>query len=237
MTDRLDDSQLTAFDTEYVHDRLWARVEARIAADFPAGDLSVLDLGGGTGRFVDRVLGRWPGASGVVLDNAASLLARNRPDPRKRLVEAGVEDLATALGTQRFDLVVCNWLLHHLVVTGDRRASLVALPNLLTPCGRISIPENLYDGWIDGASTWLIFRATSLRGLARLARAGGANTAGVGVRFRSTRGWRAAFARSGLVVRGEDPDRDWDTPRGWRPAFLLRRVRAGHLWLEPRTHA
>lgn len=240
MSDRLADDQLAAFDTEYVNDRLWARVEARIAAAFPGGDPALLDLGGGTGRFADRVLARFPAASATVLDCAPTLLARNRPDPRKRTIEAGIEDLPGVLGGARYDLVACNWLLHHLVTTGDRRASLAGgerllalLPGLLTPRGRISIHENLYDGWIDPLPGWLIFRLTSLRPLARLMRAGGANTAGVGVSFRSRRGWLAAFTRAGLAVRGEDPDHAWRMPWWQRAGLAIRSVRAAHFWLAP----
>ncbi|MCH7852469.1 MAG: hypothetical protein IIC41_06775 [Candidatus Marinimicrobia bacterium] len=75
----LDDTQLAAFDVEFVDNRFWPLVAARIDSDFPAGDFRFLDVGGGTGRFADLLLERYPRTSGTVLDSSERLLAGNRP--------------------------------------------------------------------------------------------------------------------------------------------------------------
>jgi hypothetical protein len=38
---QLEDSQLEAFDTEYVNDKLWQIVKEKIDQDFPEGNLSI----------------------------------------------------------------------------------------------------------------------------------------------------------------------------------------------------
>ena len=75
----LDNTQLAAFDVEFVDDRLWPLVAARIDSDFPAGDFRFLDVGGGAGRFADQLLERYPRTSGTVLDSSERVLAGNRP--------------------------------------------------------------------------------------------------------------------------------------------------------------
>lgn len=232
----LDDDQLQAFDTEYVTDALWAAFSARVAEDFPEGDFRFIDLGGGTGRFADRVLEAFPKSTGIVLDNGKLLLDRNAPHPRKELVLAGVE-AAPLAEKGPFDLVCFNWVLHHLVDDGysaTRRAvdgALGAACRALTPRGRISIFENLYDGvWIDALPGRLIYEVTSSKLLAPLARSQGANTAGVGVCFRSREGWLQVLREGGLEVRATADDAPWALPLKWRVLLHMGNVRCGHFW-------
>ena len=91
---QLSDSQLASFDTEYVDADRWQLVKGNIDRDVPDGKVRFLDLGGGTGRFADLLLANYPLAEGSVFDNSELLLARNKPDPRKRLIC----DSATVLG-------------------------------------------------------------------------------------------------------------------------------------------
>jgi len=241
---QLSDSQLASFDTEYVDADRWQLVKGNIDRDFPGGKFRFLDLGGGTGRFADLLLAHYPLAEGCVFDNSALLLARNKLDPRKQLICDSAEHLGNIDG--RFDLVSVHWLLHHLVgdsyaqTTANQRAVLGGLAGLLTGCGRISLFENNYQGLVLSALPgWLIYEATAMRSLAALTRRLGANTAGVGVCFRSEQQWRAMIAATGfkIVDYGEPDQWIWPLRWYWRVFLFLRRVRVGHYWLAPaRSH-
>lgn len=57
---QLEDSQLETFDTEYVNNKRWAIVKEKIDKDFPDGNFTFLDIGGGNGKFADRLLKAYP---------------------------------------------------------------------------------------------------------------------------------------------------------------------------------
>jgi len=193
LTKQLSDEQLSQFDTEYVTDEMWKPIEREIARDFPSGGFSFLDLGGGNGIFADRILRAYPNSTGTVLDSSELLLSRNSRSPRKEVV-LGDAMRIEALG--QYDIIFCNWLLHHLVASSYRRtrqnidAALHACANHLTPNGRFSLYDNDYSGYIDNAPSRLIFLLTSSKVLARVVKSMGANTAGVGVCFLSDREWQ-----------------------------------------------
>lgn len=145
----------------------------------------------------------------TVLNNSELLLGKNTPNPRKRLVLASIANAENELRNQRHDLICVNWVLHHLI--GDTPSETDALVDealstsrnlyLLSDNGRISVFEHMYDGiLVDDLPGQLIYRITKSRILAEPARRMGANTAGVGVRFRSKRAWKNTFDRLGLTV-------------------------------------
>jgi hypothetical protein len=111
---KLDDSQVEAFDTEYVGDALWSIIRRNIELDFGDGEFTFLDVGGGNGRFADRVLSEYPRSRGTVLDNSEVLLARNRPNERKGVLLESVENLDRI--SARCDIVFLNWFLHRVVL-------------------------------------------------------------------------------------------------------------------------
>jgi SAM-dependent methyltransferase len=233
--DKLTDEQLAAFDTEYVDDRRWPSISNAISLDFPTGRFSFLDLGGGNGVFADRVLNHYPEATGTVLDASTMLLRKNTEHARKRVMHG---DAALLVGhEERYDIIFINWLLHHLVSRGSYRATrqnirkaLQAAKNLLLSDGRLSVFENDYDGFIDGAPGRLIFALTSSAVLAPLIRSMGANTAGVGVCFLSHREWEATFKSCGLHLLSYTADRPWRNSARDR-ALLVKTRRCGHYWL------
>jgi hypothetical protein len=236
---QLADDQLASFDTEYVDDKLWEPIRRCIDRDYPDGRFTFLDVGGGVGVFADRVLSAYPEATGVVLDNSSLLLDRNQPHPRKTIVLASIEDLATAV-EDKFDLVFGNWILHHLVSPSYRRTrrnirtGLEAMADMLAEGGHLSVYENLYNGvLVNGAPSWLIHRLTSSRAIARISRRGGANTAGVGVCFLSRSQWLRVFERSNLAVEQYALGDPWSVPLKRKVLLHIRDVRCGHFWLEP----
>ncbi|MFV0306517.1 MAG: class I SAM-dependent methyltransferase [Desertimonas sp.] len=202
---------------------------------------SFLDLGGGHGAFADRVLAAFPDASAVGGDTGTPLRDRNRPHPNKTVREIDATRLADA-EVDRQDVVFLNWVLHHLVVTGDyhrtRQTIVRALTDVrwrLRPGGRVSVYENLYEGPLGvNLPGRLIFGLTSMRVLAPLTGRLGANTAGVGVCFHSERAWRKIFEDAGYEVVVATPRRPWSVAWWKRLGLGVSSVRAGHFWLSPR---
>jgi hypothetical protein len=243
---KLADHQVEAFDREYVDSDRLSVITGRIDADFPGGDFTFLDIGGGNGRFADQLLEHYPKARGTVLDNSESLLARNRVSSRKRLILGSAGNLEQVQG--KFDVVCMHWLLHHLVGNkydesrANQLRTLQQLSALLNEHGRVSVFENDYVGWLtDSWPPYVIFAATASRAFAPAARRLGANTAGVGVCFNSQGGWRQMMAASELeVLSHTEPDR-WKRRIRWHSKLFvgLRDVRVGHYWLRrvtPGTH-
>ena len=235
---KLQDSQLNHFDRDRFTDEMWERLSDRIAADFPDGRFRFLDVGGGNGSFADGLLSRFPASHGVLIDNAEVLIARNAPHPRKTIICQSCESMEPHLGGSTFDLINVNFLLHHLVSDSyerTRRAQtnmLAAAARMLSPRGRISVFETLYDGLVlDGAPSWLIYQFTASRILAPVTRRMGANTAGCGVCFLSEAQWRESFRSLRFDVA-------WFRRYERRPFNPLRQLAlhirsrgVGHFWL------
>lgn len=236
---KLDDSQVEAFDTDYVEGGRWDTVKARIDQDFPNGDFCFLDVGGGNGVFTDRLLGAYPNASGTVLDNSELLLSRNKKNERKTLVCESAENLSRIM--EKFDLVCVHWLLHHLIgdsygqTRRNQLAMLESLIGLLTKRGRISLFENMCNGWlIDNLPGQIIYQITSVKVIAGITRRLGANTAGVGVCYLSKNAWFSTIRKSGLeVLNYSEPDNwVWPLRPEWRIFLHMRNIRVGHFWLR-----
>jgi Methyltransferase domain len=233
---QLDDSQLETFDTEYVNDRLWKSITEKIDRDFPDGDFSFLDVGGGNGVFTDRLLGYYPNSKGTVLDNAQLLLDRNKTNSRKTIICDSVENLNGI--DNKYDLIFFNWLLHHLIGNSysetrkNMSNALQAVIPLLTPIGRVSIFENMYDGLvIDGLPGRLIFTLTSSKAIAGFTKKMGANTAGIGVCFLSQKQWIKTISKTGLKSLEYTDDEKWSVPWKFRVFLHLGNIRFGHFWL------
>ena len=241
MIQQLSDEQLATFDTEYVNEARWTIVNTMIQQSFPSGEFTFLDVGGGNGRFTDRILNAYPNAEGSVLDNSALLLERNRSHSRKTLIHASVEDLANH--SQHYDIVFINWVLHHLVSQSyaQSRSNIVSTLNivasLLSERGKISIFENMYDGLIiDSLPSYLIFHLTNSKAIAPLIRKLGANTAGIGVCFLPQKQWTSVFRQSCLhLLNYTDDPSDWHVPLQHRLFLHLGYIRVGHFWLAPET--
>jgi len=236
---KLDDLQVESFDTDYVSGARWNAVKARIDKDFPGGYFNFLDVGGGNGVFADTLLETYPSARGTILDNSEVLLSRNKPNPRKTLVQESVENLGVITG--KFDLVCVHWLLHHLVGTSyseTRHHQLSALSGIaafLNDRGRISLFENVCNGWlIDNLPGWLIYHITSAKTIAAITRRMGANTAGVGVCYLSKNEWFSTIRVSRLdVLQYSEPDPwVWPIRPEWRAFLHVRNIRVGHFWLR-----
>jgi tRNA (cmo5U34)-methyltransferase len=85
---------------------------------------SVLDLGTGTGETLAAVLERHPGCAAVGIDASAAMLEAAVARLAGRPVQLAVADLADALPSGPFDLVVSALAVHHL--DGPAKADLFA---------------------------------------------------------------------------------------------------------------
>ncbi|BDA70166.1 hypothetical protein CAL7716_043320 [Calothrix sp. PCC 7716] len=235
---QLEYSQLETFDTEYVNNNRWEIVKEKIDNDFPDGNFTFLDIGGGNGKFADRLLMAYPQSNGTVIDNSELLLSKNKTHERKTLICDSVANLSKF--HQKYDLVCFNWLLHHLVSDSytQTRQNMFDTVNiaqsLLTYCGRVSIFENMYNGLvIDGLPSHLIFSLTSSKYIASFTKKMGANTAGVGVCFLSKQQWISTLKKSDLqLLAYSDAGDAWSI--SWvRKLFLhMGKVHEGHFWLS-----
>jgi O-methyltransferase domain len=233
---QLEDSQLEIFNTEHVNDRLWKIIQAQIDKDFPNGDFNFLDVGGGNGVFADRLLEYYPNAKGTVLDNAQVLLDKNQINPRKTIICDSVENLNSI--KTKYDLICFNWLLHHLIGNSysetrkNMSTAINAVIPLLTPHGKVSIFENMYNGLaINGLPSQIIFTLTSSKAISGLIKKMGANTAGVGVCFLSQKQWIETINKTGLKLLKYTDDEKWIIPVKWRVFLHIGNIRCGHFWL------
>lgn len=237
---QLADHQTETFDEEYISPDLRPIWERHCAERFGRDEsFTLLDVGGGNGVFVDLMLREFPQVQATLLDNSQLLLDRNVPHPRKRLVYGSAGELARHVGEQKFDLICFHWVLHHFIGPTYRRSTEIIHTVLedakrhLAPNGRISVWENMYDGWIvDRLPGKIIFQVTSSRFLTPLTRRMGANTAGVGVCFRSRAHWAEHFAEQGLQTVAYADGPDWRRRAIYRWFLHMGRIRCGHFWLK-----
>lgn len=205
---KLSDDRIESFNVDYVKNHVgWERMENMIEKNFPIGDFSFLDVGGGNGAFADRLLETFPKAHGTVIDNARYLLNKNSHHERKILVECSVENMYNHFNGDKFDLIVFNWVLHHFV-ENSYRGSINSISNalksgkqLLSQNGLISILENSYLPYcIESLPSKIIYHSLSSRALSFVTKWLGANTSGTGVCYLSENLWRSMLENVGLSV-------------------------------------
>lgn len=240
----LSEEQNARFDAEFHPPlELAQKVEALRELFGPAGPGEILDAGGGNGVFLDTLLEEFPEANGTLVDVSRVLLDKNSTYDRKTLIEGSIEELSSVVGGRTFDLVLANWLLHHLVGDSYSRCrqnvvrALSSFSGVLRPGGVIVVAENMFDGFfgtnIPSRAIWMI-TSVSFDPWVRLARRA-FNTAGVGVCFRSERNWRTVFAEAGLQIVRETEGRMLDYGRMQRltPLLGISRMAHRHFYLRP----
>ena len=106
---------------------------------------------------------------------------------------------------RKYDFVVVNFVLHHIVKNTNRQTYeaqknfISKVSSMLKEDGVIFVEENIYEG-VFGSDLGgrVIYEITKLESIASLTRKLGANTAGEGVRFRNQRSWDIMFRSVGL---------------------------------------
>lgn len=207
----LSEDQTRSFDVEYVDDDLWRLLSARLEGRLDRPDSTALDVGGGNGVFVDRILETFPEARVTNIEPASNLAARNRSHPRKRVVGDTFQNAVLDIA-EKFDVIFFNWVLHHFVVSGYRNTrdcqvdALRHAQVMLRDNGVVAIFENLYSGnTIDNLPSRIIYELTRSRALKGVTSRLGANTAGVGVCFHSQAGWRQLLDEAGFEIESVTP--------------------------------
>jgi ubiquinone/menaquinone biosynthesis C-methylase UbiE len=240
----LDERQNEAFDQEYHSETELAHKLTLIRRNFPDGPKTILDIGGGNGKFMDSMLNGLPEAEGYVVDVSRSLLAKNCPHPRKHLIQGSLEHLPELVSGRSFDVITINWVLHHLVGPDYRQSirnteqALVLATRVLSRSGLILVAENQFDGFGGiNAPSHIIYAITHVanRPFVHLARRY-FNTAGVGVCFQSKRGWLNLFERCGLRVEHHYEREPWRFSLSKQlllNCLLLKEWRHGHFALRP----
>jgi ubiquinone/menaquinone biosynthesis C-methylase UbiE len=243
----LSEDQNAAFDREY-HSK--AELEAKFSlleGLMGKETFSVLDLGGGNGKFADEFLARFPKSSVTILDISRLLLDRNSHSSRKELICGSVESMSETFAGRSFDCITVNWVLHHL--TGnDYQACLENVLDtldrcrqLLKPNGILLVTENMFDGCFgSNIPSRLIYTITAVRHpwFVRLAKRF-FNTAGVGVCFQSREAWASLFARGGFDLVTLQKGKTWERTIRRDLAFrllFLKPVSHGHFFLKPSAH-
>jgi len=238
---QLSDKQLEVFDQEYVSDALWDVFVAATADILAHKGAHVLDVGGGNGRFVDKILARFPESRATVLEPSALLIARNQPSQRKVVLQGGADDLVRLLGRDKFDVICFNWVLHHLVAdtyeqsTRNQRFAISSAAKLLATGGAISIFENSYVPAVSFLPTpgRVIYELTSKRALSLIAKAGGANTAGIGVLFRHAGDWIDLLQQEGFRLQSRFDSDPWRFVALKKIVLNIDSVRTTHLLFRP----
>jgi ubiquinone/menaquinone biosynthesis C-methylase UbiE len=240
----LDESQNEAFDFEYHSEAELKAKLAFIREVFPNGPPQILDIGGGNGKFMDRVLAEFPESEGYLIDISQNLLDKNQPNAKKHLIHGSFEDLTKLLPGKTFDLITINWVLHHLVGPSYRlsvenvKQALAMTSKMLSANGILFVAENEYQGLLESnVPSHVIYTITKIRNPAFVALIRRYfNTAGVGVCFQSQRGWLNIFKRCGLSVDYYMQNSRWKHGVKKRLMFLLlflRMQRHGHFGLRP----
>ena len=236
----LADDQVLNFDQEYINANLKPIWDAHSAERFAKEDsFSILDVGGGSGKFIDSMLDEYPNATGIVLDNAQALLEKNSTRPNKRIVQGSAEDIENLFLDERFDLITFHWVLHHFVI-GDYKTTGAMVQNVLNACvnrlaanGRVSVFENMYDGWLlTDLPGRIIYTLTSAKLIAPVTRKFGANTGGVGVCFRSQRQWNQMLQSAGLEKVAYADGNLFRKSAMRRYVLHMGNVRCGHFWMK-----
>lgn len=239
----LKEDQNAAFDYEFhLPDEMELKLR-RIAQLEGDNSFAVLDLGGGNGVFLDKVLNAFPKSHGTLVDISPSLLALNTSYPRKVVKCVNISAL-DELGGQ-YDVVFMNWLLHHLVgptykVSRSNCVELLrSVKARLREGGVVIVAENCFEAFFGcNVPGWAIFQITRIKNpLWVLVARKFFNTAGTGVGFRSAASFRAVFAEAGYKVVREDEGWTWTQFRtGWKQlAFWLlciKRVHYRHFYLK-----
>ena len=213
----VDELAMGRFDQDYIDDALLDRLVEAVAAVRPEV-ARIADFGGGNGRFLDRLLSRMPRAHGTNYEISAHLRSLNAAPPRKELVATSFLSLDRH---SQYDLVLMNWVLHHLVgkdlpATKQLIADAAAVAyDVLKPGGVLVVSENLlqssFRAGISSAALFMVTRSRLLRPIVSRMRDGKA-VAGVGIYYMSETELGSVLARFEPVTNFDRGAHDY----GWK---------------------
>lgn len=127
------------YDEIFLENPQYVDTVARMVACIGDGDgKSILDLGCGTGNIISRVLERFPGASVTGIDPSEGMREKtaNRFSDNPSVTISDGNALDIPLASDRFDYVLSNLVLHHLLPE-DRERCAREIARVLKPGGSL----------------------------------------------------------------------------------------------------
>ena len=123
------------------------RLEERALAAWlpPLSQITVLDLGCGTGRWLQRVLAAGGTAVGVDVSAAMLAVASTKTGTAGKLLRA--DSLRLPLRSRCIDLVVCSFALEHCQ---DLTGVAAEIARVAAPCARVLVTQLHPDAWQQG---------------------------------------------------------------------------------------
>ena len=175
-----------------------------------------LDVGGGIGAFANSILNLNDNIQSMdVVDPSVQAHSNFVKHRKSKLIKGYMSNIPVL---SSYDFITVNLVCHH-VISDSNKETLDAQINflkdahaLLKDGGVLFVEENIYESYLtEDLCARLIYEVTSLRGIEKITRKLGANTAGEGVRFHSDTAWQKIFAASGFeLVQTYDND-SWGT--------------------------
>jgi SAM-dependent methyltransferase len=210
-------SQTTSesFDVKRIIDRI---------ASLGSSKLVVLDVGGGIGAIAKLLAERFDNVTIDVVD--CSALARDNFLTHQR-VSLILDDFLEMKILRKYDVIIFRTVLHHLVGVTEKETeriqnrAMARAYQILSDDGVIFVTENFYEPMFGEDLTGkIIFQMTKIKTFASLFRKMGANTAGIGVRFRCFKSWSHLFSIHSYAIVDVRKDVGWTMPLWQRMPFL-----------------
>ena len=138
----------------------------------PAGAKTMLDIGGSHGLYSIELCKKHPALSSTIMElpgavEAASAIAK-RYDTTNRVNYVAGNALADDLGTEKYDLVMINNVVHHFTneqnIALAKKIARALKPNGVYAIGEFERTEKPGEGGVVGATTGLYFSLTSSSG-------------------------------------------------------------------------
>lgn len=140
----------SSYDIEYIGHELFNRLSKQLDMLFPTRHpFHLLDVGGGSGLYADKVLDKYPSANVTIVEPDKNLLGLNRPHHNKQLCCSRFEKYTFE---QKYDIIQFNWVLHHVVANTYYETTLLQQQALqsahqhLNDQGMVVIFENFHEG-------------------------------------------------------------------------------------------
>jgi SAM-dependent methyltransferase len=170
-------------------------------------NIQILDVGGGVANFSVLISEHFNGRAKVYCLDNTRYDAWDGFSDRVAFKLGSADEMVAMFGEKAFDIIFFNRVFHHLVRDGFKQTVdgicrvLAQTRTCLKDDGCLCITDETADSYLDGMSTWLIYRLTTIRNrrLATFLKRFDAKSAGIGVCFLSTKKWARILAQEGYV--------------------------------------
>ena len=196
-----------------------------------------LDVGGGIGTFANSILNLNDEIQSIdVVDPSEQAHSNFVSHQKTSLIKGFMSNIQNA---KLYDFIMINLVCHHIIShtnadTFDAQIKFLKdARGLLESQGVLLVQENIYESYfLEDLCARLIYEITSLRGIEKITRKLGANTAGEGVRFHSDAVWQKIFAKSGFTVTLTHDNPAWGSGMPiWQKIPLLCRRRYQRIYV------